>query len=98
MKLIDAISEDANQNMVVSIDGGGKAVVDLAFKSSQQGWFMSVTFGSFAIKNRRIVTGPNILRAFRNIIPFGFACITDDGNEPVTLDSFSTGKAKFYIL
>jgi hypothetical protein len=39
-----------------------------------------------------------MLRAFRNILPFGLACTVADGMEPVFLTDFSEGRASIYLL
>ena len=99
MKIINVLSDDPNQSMNISLDDGSKIVLDLTYKSNQRGWFMTITWrGVVYCRNRRIVTSPNNLRALRNIIPFGISVVTSDNHEPVNLDDFTTGRAKFYIL
>ncbi len=39
-----------------------------------------------------------MLRQFRNIIPFGLACVIADGFEPVYQDDFTSGRASLYLL
>jgi hypothetical protein len=63
-----------------------------------QGWYYSIVYGNFVLNNRRVVAGINILRAFRNILPFGFACTTTDKYEPIYIDDFKNGRANFYLL
>lgn len=98
MKYINAISDDANQKMTVSMEDGSKAVLELTYKENQRGWFMSISWGSFSIKNMRLVTSPNILRKFRNFLTFGICITTTDMLEPINIDDFSTGRASMYTL
>jgi hypothetical protein len=99
MNLIDSITSDANQEINVVLDNGTRIVLTIIYKTNQSGWFYSISYGSiFNVNNRRVVTSPNMLRAFRDILPFGLACATDDGSEPVFIDDFSTGRAKMYSL
>jgi len=44
------------------------------------------------------VTSPNILRNYKNILPFGISIITEDGSEPFLIDDFSTGRVGFFVL
>lgn len=99
MKLISSITKDANQIITLVLDDGSRMILTLVYKDNQQGWFYSISYGTvFNCNNRRIVTSPNMLRAFRDIINFGLACMSSDGYEPVFIDDFSTERAKLYIL
>lgn len=98
MKLLDIISADARQEFAVSLDDNSRVTISLWYSSMQAGWFYSVSRGTFSVTNRRMVNSPNLLRAFRDVIPFGLSCVISDGQEPVFIDDFSTGRAKLYIL
>jgi hypothetical protein len=99
MKQITAISDDANQSMSVVLDTGAKVALTLEYKSNQKGWFLSMVYDTvLTLNGYRITTSPNILRKFRNVIPFGIACLMTDKNEPIYKDDFSTGRASLYIL
>lgn len=95
MTLIDSITDQPNQKIGLILEDGSKISMSLIYRSNQQGWFYTIE-GVF--DNRRIVTSPNMLRAFRDILSFGLACATSDGYEPVFVDDFSTGRAKLYLL
>ena len=98
MRLLDSITSDPNQSFKIALDDGTKVNFSLTYKQGQLGWFYSLTYGSFQIKNRRIVNSPNMLRAFREIIPFGLACVVLDLQEPLYVDDFSGGRVELYIL
>jgi hypothetical protein len=99
MTLIDSITDQANQTIGLILDSGVKITMTLVYKSNQQGWFYSLSQGSVSLfKNRRMVASPNMLRAFRDVLPFGLACATSDGYEPIFADDFSSGRAKLYLL
>lgn len=89
-----------NQSIVISLNDGTLVKMSLNYYAGQQGWFYSFNYnnGQFVVNNRRIVTSPNMLSQFANIIPFGFAVTTTDGYEPIFIDDFITGRASFYIL
>jgi hypothetical protein len=99
MRLIDVLTADPNQSLTIVLDDGTKVDMTLTFKENQQGWFYSLTYGvNFSVNNRRLVNGPNIIRQFRNIVPFGLACLATDGHEPIYIDDFTSGRVSVYIL
>lgn len=91
---------DPNQNIIIVLDDGTSINMTLNYSAGQQGWFYSFNYnnGEYVVNNRRLVTSPNMLSQFSNIIEFGFALTTTDGYEPVFLDDFVSGRASFYIL
>ena len=98
MTYINTITDSPNQSMTFKLDNGDTVGFKLSYFESQKGWYCGITYGTFALNNRRIVTGVNMLRGFKNLLPFGFACSTKDGYEPVFIDDFSGGRASFYLL
>lgn len=100
MKLITQLTNEAKQSLSFTLDNGSVIAFTIEYVDNQQGWFYSATHtaSGFAVSNRRLVMSPNLLRAFREIIPFGFMCSTSDGQEPIFQDDFSNGRAKFYLL
>lgn len=93
-------TNDPNQNIVIVLGDGSSINLTLNYYAGQQGWFYSFNYnsGQFVVNNRRIVTSPNMLSAFKNIIEFGFAVTTSDNYESIFLSDFISGRAKFYIL
>lgn len=98
MKLIEIISDAPKQEMELVTEDGTVFSLSLRYVDNQQGWFYSIESDILTVYNRRLVTSPNMLRAFRNVIPFGLACYVSGKREPILLDDFSTGKAKLYLL
>ena len=98
MKQITAISNDAKQNMTFVLDDGSRVDFYIEYISCQKGWFMSLTYGDVVINGRRMVNSPNMLRQFRDFLPFGLACVVIDGGEPIYIDDFSEAKAILYLL
>jgi hypothetical protein len=98
MKLIDQLNDASKQNLKIALDDGSVVDLSVRFVENQQGWTYCLTYGTFEVNNRNLVNSPNLLRAFRDIIPFGLACIVSDGQEPWFKDDFTTGRVKIYIL
>jgi hypothetical protein len=98
MFLIEGLTEDAKQTQMVIIPSGESFKLDISYFPMQIGWFMNVTYKDFSVTNIRIVTSPNILHQFSNLIPFGLACLTSDSEEPLLQQDFSSSRAKLYLL
>lgn len=100
MRQINTISDAPNQNTVIVLDDGTKINFTMNYFANQQGWFYSINYNNsqFVANNRRMVTSPNMLNAFQNIIPFGLSVTTTDGYEPIFIDDFITGRASLYVL
>lgn len=98
MRLINEITSEPKQNHTFALEDGTEIKIQFNYWENQSGWFMTFTWGEKTFSNRRIVTSPNMLRQFRDLIPFGFACIVEEKGEPIFKDDFETGRAKFYLL
>lgn len=98
MKLAEGISSEPNQKHRLPIEGYDDCVMELVWKDTQSGWFASFSWGTWAVSGMRIVTSPNILSQWSNILPFGFSILTKSGQDPLTIDDFENSEAEFYIL
>jgi hypothetical protein len=95
---ITVLTDDPNQSMILKLEDGTMVDFNLNYYTEQRGWFYSLTYNTFSLKNRRLVVSPNMLRNYRNVLPFGIACNTSDGYEPVFVDDFKNGRASFFLL
>lgn len=98
MKQITEITADASQQLTIATDAQDEFDLLLYYSDNQECWFFDLTFGDFELKGQRIVNHPNLLRAFKNIIPFGLSIATNDGGEILFIDDFETGRASLFIL
>ena len=99
MKLISIIGKELNQVMKVSVPETGLDIdMQLRYVTNQSGWFVSIQYQDFTLKNFRIVTSGNILHQFRNLVPFGLSCIVEQDQEPLDQNDFVSGRAKLYLL
>jgi hypothetical protein len=99
MYSVNQITSDPKQSQQLYLPDGSAISLSLEYKSQQYGWFMSISYGdNFTVTGLRVVTSPNLLQQFKNILPFGMA-VTMKGNlEPTNIQDFSSGNAKMYIL
>lgn len=100
MYLINGVTSAARQIQTLILPNDKKLVMELSYKPMQTGWFVSLSYdgGVWEVKNVRIVTSPNILNQFQNLIPFGLGCFVEGGQEPLLQQDFLSARAKLYIL
>ena len=101
MQQIQGISDYPNQQMTMNLPDGSVLVVSILYRASQYGWFFSGlnwNNGQWIENGRRIVTHPNMLRQYKNIIPFGIACLTVNNREPTQKEDFASGASSLYLL
>ena len=97
MKKISGLTNDVKQKFVAVIDGYDAATITLEYKSQQYAWYMSVVWGDFAIYGERVAVSYNLLRQFRDILPFGIAVSGVDAMDPLFKDSWLSANS-FFIL
>ena len=98
MKLINNLTDNAYQITHIVLDDGSIVDLTLRYLSTLQRWSLSIVYNDIIIKGQIICSHPNLLRKYKNIIPFGIFCTTTDVTEPVLQDDFLTGRALLYIL
>ena len=102
MTYLNVITDAPKQEHTFVLPDGRKVDFLLEHRENQSGWFYSVSVdtpsGRWRAENRRLVTHPNMLRAFSRIIRFGLACVTEDNNEPIFISDFVIGRASLYLL
>ncbi len=98
MTKIEGISDNANQIFTLILPDGGNCTLQLLYKPLQIGWFVGVTYQDFTVNVLRVGNSLNILRQFSNIIPFGLACFTNQGQDPLFQQDFLNGNAALCLL
>lgn len=98
MRLIDRLTDAGNQQSILTGNPGQRIILNTRFLPTQQLWVADIFYNEFTLYGITILNAANMLRGYRNLIPFGIMCSTDDGQDPYTLDAFSTGYARLYLL
>ena len=98
MRLISSIGEENNQKMTLLLPDGKRFDLIMMYNFHQLGWFASIIYSDKTINNIRVSTSGNFLHQWRNILPFGLACIVEANQEPTLQKDFSSGRAKMYTL
>ena len=98
MKLITGITDAATQAFNLTLADGSKATCTLRFRDQQTGWFLDVAYGTVVINGLRLVSTPNLLRQFHEIIPFGLAFTMPAGADPFDQEAFAGGTSTFALI
>lgn len=93
-----ALSNEPKQQITKILDDNSRVIFTFEYKPNQLGWFFGFEYGDYNYQNIRLVTSYNILRAYREYLPFGLRCETLDGEEPMDLNDFASGYATVYLL
>lgn len=92
------LTNEPRQQVTKLLDDGTRIVFNFEHKANQLGWFFGFQYGDVNYQNIRLTTSYNILRAYRNWLPFGLRCDTPDFEEPMDIEDFVTGYATVYLL
>lgn len=101
MNAINQLTDSAFQTTTLQMPDGSTGALNLYYRASTPRWFFDFLHPALpkgGPVGNGLVTYPNLLRPWQNIVPFGFACVTNDGQDPVAVDDFITGYATLYIL
>ena len=98
MLRLTSLGKEPKQKITMLLDDNSRVVFNFEYKPNQLGWFFGFQYGDINYQNIRLTTSYNILRAYRNYLPFGLRCDTPDMEEPLDIEDFVTGYASVYLL
>ena len=98
MKYINKINSSAIQLFSLTGNAGQRIEMSLRYMPTQEAWFMGVALDGFTANGVRVVSSPNLLRKFRDIIPFGVSCASISGQDPRFIDDFSVQRASLFLM
>lgn len=97
MNLIQGITEKAKQQMTIILEDGSNLRLFMEYRPNQLGWFYDASWGDWEVTGQRMVTSPNMLRAFRNVLPFDLAVFSAGNVEPLNQTDFADGTCGLYL-
>lgn len=98
MNLLTGFSDSPNQSTVITLDDGSSATIVLYFRAQQKGWFYDLIYGEFSLLGQRLVCGENIIRQFRDQVPFGLAVLSESRRDPSKITSLSSRETVIILL
>lgn len=88
----------ADQLATLQLPDGSSATMELIYQGATERWIMNISYGSFVANGIGLCCYPNILRQWKEIIPFGLAFVTADQTDPFDINDFSSGRVLVYLL
>lgn len=98
MLYINKVTADAQQQLTLTGIAGVLIGMTLRFMPRPQRWIMGLTYNTTSIQGEAVVTSANMIRQFKNNVPFGIACLRADGLDPYTINDFANQTANLYLL
>lgn len=98
MYQITQLGNEPRQEIEMLLDSQTRIKFRFEYKANLLGWFFGFQYGDINYQNIRLTTSYNILRAYRNWLPFGLRCNTADDEEPMNINDFVNGYANVYLL
>lgn len=98
MNKIDNLGDEANQLTRIVLDDGSIVLLNFIYRGATQRWTVNITRNDFTVNDINLCVHPNLLRDFRENIPFGLALISTDGGDPVLINDFTSGRITMYTL
>lgn len=99
MKIIDRINSSPQQSFTLLTEEDGQKInCDIRYLPTQRQWILDLQYQDFTLRGIALVNSVNILRNYRNILPFGIGIFTVDGFDPFFVQDFEAGRARFYLL
>jgi len=95
---ITNISADAHQKTTVLLADNTSVVITLDFLPATQRWVVGLSRDTFEVKSIGLCVHPNLLRSYRQVIPFGLSCVASDGVDPFDINDFENGRIELYVL
>ena len=98
MRFLNRITNDAHQRYFLTGNDDETITMTLRYLPSQESWFMDIAYNDFTVFGLRVVKSINLLRQWRNILPFGISCYSKDILDPVFIDDFQSERCALHLL
>jgi len=96
---IQNITSYPYQSKSLVLPDGTRIEMDIQFIPLRKCWFIKrLAYQDFLMYSFKLVNGVNLLRQFKNQLPFGLACYAPDGRDPQFAEDFSEGSHAIYVL
>lgn len=95
---LNNLTNFANQTTTLQLPDGTTANLTLIFNATAERWVVNLVYGDLTINGLGLCCSPNSLRQWKNILPFGLACTTNDQTDPFTIDDFSEERVRLFLL
>jgi hypothetical protein len=98
MLYINKLTNDAQQQITLTGIPNVQIAMSLRFMPRTAQWIMGLQYQDFELEGLAIVASLNMLRQWKNILPFGISCLRADGLDPYQITDFQNKIANLYLL
>lgn len=98
MKEITEFTTSTYQTCKLPLETRENVDFSLRFAPSQNSWYFDFSYNDIISNGNKLCLGFNILRTFKDRIPFGLMVLADHDIEPYKIDDFAEGRVKIYVL
>lgn len=98
MQQLDTFTDAANQLFNVPLADASILQLAFIFRGATQRWTVDIVHPQLTLHGFDLCLGPNIVRQWRNVVPFGIALTSVDDLDPVQPQDFQTGRVSVFIL
>lgn len=95
---ITSITNASKQRIDIPFGDGETIIFKLYYLPTQYSWYFDFSYKNYTSNGNKVVLTYNSLRHLKNIIPFGFAFVSDSEVEPFSIDDFTSNRVKMYLL
>lgn len=98
MQTLNNLTDDADQLMTMVMPDGTAITMEFNYRPAIQRWALSLSTPGLTLNGYNLKQGPNILRPWRNVIPFGIAILSSTGVDPINVGDFLNGTVTVNML
>jgi hypothetical protein len=98
MITLTTLTSQARQKLQIEGENREQITLTLEYLPRSQSWNFSIEYLEQVINGIRLTNSPNVLRQFKNTLPFGIMCSTNDGLDPFFITDFESGRATISLL
>lgn len=92
------LNNSPKQQITMILNNQERVIFNFEYKANQLGWFFGFQYQDTNYQNIRLCTGYNLLRSYKNYLPFGLRVDTVDFEEPTDINDFLNNYATVYLL
>ena len=98
MQQLNSFSDNADQIVSFPLADGTTVTMEWIYRAGSQRWTINIQHPSLTLNGVNVCVGPNILRQWRNLIPFGIAVTSSTGLDPINATDLEDGTVSIFML
>lgn len=105
MTRVDNLGDEPDQIVRLVLDDGSIITLELIYRPTTQRWTFDLSWPGptaggpgLTVNGVNLCVLPNVLRPWRNNIPFGLLCSSTDGADPFYIEDFLSGRVSLYLM